>query len=249
MTYSCYNLFGDYMERLQKVIAASGICSRRKAEDLIKDGKVMVNGKVITTLGTKVNSSDNILVDGKKIINETKVYYLLNKPRGVICSLSDEKNRETVIDLVKETRRIFPVGRLDYDTTGLIILTNDGELANILMHPSNEVEKGYVVKIEGKLNMENYHKIKNGITIENKKVIPQKIKIQSYDKKTDTSIIKISLVEGMNHIVKKIFDQVKHPVIKLKREIYGPLTLGNISSGFYRELTEEEVIKLYSYKK
>lgn len=237
------------MERLQKVIASSGICSRRKAEQLIIDGKVKVNGKTITTLGTKVNEDDTIMVNNKKINIENKVYYILNKPRNVISSVSDEHDRLIITDLIKEKRRIFPVGRLDYDTTGLIILTNDGELSNILMHPSNEVEKTYVAKVEGKISMDVLFKIKNGIEIDGTMVFPTLVKIKSYNKDTNTSIIKISLIEGQNHVVKKIFNNVGHQVIKLKRETYGFLNLGTLKSGDYRKLTNSEVKELYEYKK
>lgn len=245
----CYNVIGDFMERLQKFIASSGICSRRKAEELIKSGKVKVNGILIKELGTKVSFEDDVMVEGKRIIYEKKVYYLLNKPRGVISAVTDDKGRETVVDLIAEKRRIFPIGRLDYDTTGLLLLTNDGELANILMHPSNEVEKVYVAKVKGKLSMDTLFSLKKGITIENKKVIPKNVKIKSYDKKTDSSVVRIALVEGHNHIVKNIFEAVNHPIIKLKREQYGFLSLGRLNSKDYRELTEEEVIELYKYKK
>jgi len=155
------------MERLQKVIATSGIASRRKAEDLISNGCVSVNGKIVTELGTKVSSSDIIVVNGKQITKENYEYYLLNKPRGYICSLNDDKNRKVITELIDTDKRIYPVGRLDYDTTGLIILTNDGNLANILMHPSSNVEKTYLAKTEGVLTMEELHKLKNGILIDN----------------------------------------------------------------------------------
>ena len=136
-----------FMERLQKVIANSGYCSRRKAEEYIKLGKVYVNGEKVTELGTKVNYNDAIEVNGDLLkIEEDKVYYLLNKPRGVISSVSDDKGRKTVVDLIETDKRIYPIGRLDYDTTGLIILTNDGELANTLMHPKFNVEKKYIAK-------------------------------------------------------------------------------------------------------
>ena len=137
------------MERLQKVIAASGITSRRKAEELIISGKVIVNGEIVTTLGTKVNEKDEILVDGMKINIEEKVYFLLNKPREVITSVSDEHKRKTVVDIIDTDKRIYPIGRLDYDTTGLLLLTNDGELANKLMHPKNNIDKVYIAKING----------------------------------------------------------------------------------------------------
>ena len=161
------------MERLQKVIANSGYTSRRKAEELITQGKVYVNGKQVKELGTKVNYEDVITIDGNVINKEIqKEYYLLNKPRNYICSLSDEKKRKTVVSLIETSTRIYPVGRLDYDTTGLLILTNDGELANILMHPSNNVEKVYIAKIEGILTVEEIKRLLEGIIIDKVKCKP-----------------------------------------------------------------------------
>lgn len=237
------------MERLQKFIASSGICSRRKAEELITLGKVKVNGIIVKELGTKVSFEDDVLVNGKRIIYEKKVYYMLNKPRGIISAVTDDKGRKTVVDLIDEKKRIFPIGRLDYDTTGLLLLTNDGEFANVLMHPSNEVSKTYLAKVEGKMSMETFFKIRKGVVINGKLVVPKLLKIKSYDSKTNTSLIKITLVEGMNHIVKNLFLNVGHPVVKLKREEYGILGLGNLQSGEYRELLDEEVKELYNYKK
>lgn len=234
------------MERLQKVIANYGYCSRRKAEELIKSGKVFINGKKIMELGTKVSGNDEIIVENVHLKNQKKVYYLLNKPRNIICSASDEKGRKTVVDLIKTNLRIYPVGRLDYDTTGLIILTNDGELANKMMHPKNNVEKTYVAKLNKIIEMDDFFKIKNGIEIEKRKVYPTKLKIKSKDKIKDTCLIEISIVEGRNHIVKKIFNSLGYDVIKLKRESYDFLTLGNLKSGEYRELSIKEVKKLYS---
>ena len=157
------------MERLQKLIAESGFTSRRKAEELIVSGKVKVDGNVVTELGTKVNKDVKIEIDGKILKLEQKEYYLLNKPREYICSLDDEKGRKIVTDLIATKARIYPVGRLDYDTTGLLILTNDGELTNILSHPSSGVEKTYLAKIEGILTSEEIAKLKKGIVIDNKK--------------------------------------------------------------------------------
>ena len=137
------------MERLQKYISECGIASRRKAEELILAGKVKVNGEVVKTLGTKVNSGDMVSVNGQILTNESKEYYLLNKPREVISSVSDDKHRKTVVDFINTDKRIYPIGRLDYDTTGIILLTNDGELSNILTHPSRDIEKEYVAKIKG----------------------------------------------------------------------------------------------------
>jgi len=237
------------MERLQKVIASSGFTSRRKAEELIKNGKVSVNGNIVTELGTKVSYDDSIVVDGTLLKKETnKEYYLLNKPRGIISSVSDDKDRKTVVDLINTDTRIYPVGRLDYDTTGLILLTNDGELTNILSHPSNNIEKTYIAKIEGILDIDDINKLKRGIVIEGKKCKPVRFKIRKKDKEKNNSLIEITIVEGRNHIVKKLFHELKHEVIKLKRETYAFLTLGDLRSGEYRQLSIKEVKKLYSLK-
>jgi 23S rRNA pseudouridine2605 synthase len=236
------------MERLQKVIASRGFCSRRKAEDLITAGKVMVDGEVVNTLGTKVSSDADIVIDGKHLTEETKEYYLLSKPRGYICALSDEHNRPLVTDLIDTKARIFPVGRLDYDTTGLIILTNDGELANILMHPKNEVPKEYLAKVEGNLTMTELFSLKKGIVVDGEMTIPLKVKIKRTDKVKNVDMVEIVLAEGRNHIVKNIFAAIHHPVIKLTRIKYGFLTEDKLQSGEYRYLTKEEVRKLYAYK-
>jgi 23S rRNA pseudouridine2605 synthase len=237
------------MERLQKFIASSGYTSRRKAEELIKNGKVKVNGKTITELGTKVEYNDQVEVEGNLLEHkDNKVYYLLNKPRGVISSVSDDLNRTTVVSLIDTDERIYPIGRLDYDTTGLLLLTNDGELANILMHPKNEVEKTYIAKIEGTLTPSEFYGLKKGIMIEGRKVTPTHLKVRKTDSENKSQIIEISIIEGRNHIVKKIFDSLNHQVIKLKRESYAFLTLGNLKSGEYRPLTLKEVKKLYSLK-
>lgn len=234
------------MERLQKVIANYGYCSRRKAEELIKNKKVYVNGKLITEMGVKVSLNDDIVVNNIHLKQHKKVYYLLNKPRGIICSAHDDKGRKTVVDLIKTNLRIYPIGRLDYDTTGLILLTNDGELSQKLMHPKNNIEKLYVAKLNKIISMEDYYKIKKGIEIEGRKVFPTKLKIRSKDKEKDTCIIDIGIIEGRNHIVKKIFLSLGYDVVKLKRESYDFLTLGNLKSGEYRELSIKEVHKLYS---
>lgn len=166
------------MERLQKVIAASGYTSRRKAEELIKAGKVYVNGKIVTELGTKVSGNDDIVVNGVHLEKEEYVYFLLNKPRSVICSVSDEHNRVTVTDLISTNKRIYPVGRLDYDTTGLIILTNDGELANILMHPSNGVPKKYVAKLNKCFAINDLKTLEKGVMVDGVMCKPTRVKIK-----------------------------------------------------------------------
>ena len=201
------------MERLQKVIANSGYCSRRKAEELIKCGKVFVNGEKITELGTKVSGNDAITINGEAIkLEEDKVYYLLNKPRGVISSVTDDKDRKTVVDLIDTKKRIYPVGRLDYDTTGLLILTNDGELANTLMHPSNSIEKKYVAKLNKFFEISDLKRLEKGIDVDGVKCVPTRVKIKTNNKIKDFSIVEISIVEGRNHIIKKVFMELGYLV-------------------------------------
>ena len=238
------------MERLEKVIASYGYASRRKAEDLIRHGKVLVNGKVITELGTKVLANDVISIDGVIINKDVKhEYYLLNKPRQVISSVEDKLGRITVRDLINTEARIYPVGRLDYDTTGLIILTNDGDFANMLMHPSYEIEKTYVAKINKVLDKDDINKLKKGIVIDNRKVDIKRFKVRKKDVEKNTSIVELTIVEGRNHIVKKIFESMRIDVIKLSRVSYAFLTLDGLKSGEYRKLSIKEIKKLYALKK
>ena len=237
------------MERLQKIIALSGYCSRRKAEDLIEKGKVKVNGEIVKELGFKANTSDYIEVEGKRINEiEDKVYYLLNKPRGIVTTSSDDKGRKTVVDLIKTDKRIYPVGRLDYDTTGLLILTNDGELTNFLTHPKNNIEKVYVAKIKGLITKEDILKLCRGVIIDGKKTSKCRAKILKIDKKNNSSIVELIIHEGKNHQVKNMFKAINYEVLKLKRESIAFLTLDGVKSGEYRELSVKEVKKLYGEK-
>ncbi|MBE6154575.1 MAG: rRNA pseudouridine synthase [Firmicutes bacterium] len=237
------------MERLQKVIANSGITSRRKAEELILKGKVRVNGSVVKELGIKVDGNDIIEVDGATINRDIpRVYYLLNKPRGVITSVSDDKERKTVIDYINTDERIYPVGRLDYDTTGALILTNDGELANLLTHPKNQIEKTYIAKIEGILDKDGINSLKKGVVVDNKKVEIKNFKVKEKNFEKNTSLIEITIIEGRNHIVKKIFETLKHPVIRLTRTSIAFININDLKSGEYRKLSIKEVKKLYSLK-
>lgn len=237
------------MERLQKVIAESGITSRRKAEELILAGKVRVNGAIVNELGTKVSGQDIIEVDGAIIERDVaKKYYLLNKPRGVISSVSDDKKRPTVVDYIDTEVRIYPVGRLDYDTTGLIILTNDGELANLLTHPTNQVPKTYIAKIEGFLNKDEIDRLRSGVRIDGRKVLVDHFKIRDKNLEKKTSLVEVTIFEGRNHIVKKLFESLGHPVKRLSRIKIAFLEIGKLKSGEYRELTIKEVKKLYSLK-
>lgn len=233
------------MERLQKVIAASGVTSRRKAEELITQGKVMVDGVVINELGYKVSGNEEIIVDGIKINKEDKVYYLLNKPRGVVTTTSDEKGRKTVLDLIDDNRRIYPVGRLDYDTTGALILTNDGEFANNLMHPKNEIDKVYIAKISGFLTPSDIMTLKKGVVIDGVKTSRAKVRVRKTDKENRTSIVELTIHEGRNHQVKNMFKAIGYEVLKLKRERIAFLDVKSLSSGEYRLLNPKEVKQLY----
>jgi len=238
------------MERLQKVISNNGYASRRRAEELIKEGKVLVNG-VVATIGMQVKSDDEIMIEGNLLSKDidSKVYYLLNKPRGIVCTSSDEKGRKTVVDLIETDKRIYPVGRLDYDTTGALILTNDGELTNMLIHPKNNIDKVYLAKIKGIINGVDINKLKNGIKIDNYKTSPARVKLRSFDKKTQTSLVELTIHEGHNHQVKKMFQEVGYDVIKLTRLRFANLDVKNLKSGEYRKLLPHEVKKLYSLVK
>jgi len=233
------------VERLQKVIAASGYTSRRKAEELIINGKVTVNGKKVYELGTKVDEKDEIKVDGNIISREEKEYYLLYKPRGVVTTTSDDKNRKTVVDLINTKKRIYPVGRLDYDTTGILLLTNDGEFANIITHPSKKIDKVYVAKVKGIVTYEDVKKIANGVYIDGIKTSKGKAKVLKYDKDKKTTVIELVIHEGKNHQVKKMFESLSYEVLKLKREKISFLDLKGLNPGEYRRLTPKEVKKIY----
>lgn len=237
------------MQRLQKVIAQAGITSRRKAEELIVNGKVKVNGKIITQLGTKVSDKDHIEVNDILISKEKKEYYILNKPRGVVTTTNDDRNRKTVIDLIPTKARIYPVGRLDYDTTGLLLLTNDGDFANILTHPTSQIEKVYIAKLKGIIKVEQINRLKNGIYLDEQLVQANRIKLKKVDPKTNTCMVQITISEGKNHQVKRMFEEVGYEVLKLKREKEAFFDLKNLASGEFRRLTPKEVAKVYSLNK
>lgn len=238
------------MERLQKVIANSGYCSRRKAEELIVNGRVKVNGEVVTELGVKVSSDDAISIDGKALkLEEDKVYFLLNKPRGVVSTSSDDKGRKTVVDLIDTDKRIYPVGRLDYDTTGLLLLTNDGNLANLLMHPTNGIPKKYVAKLNKVFEICDLKRLEKGIMIDGIMCIPTRVKIKTNNREKDFSIVEVTILEGRNHIIKRLFMELGYLVDKLSRIEYSFLNLDGLKSGEYRMLSIKEVRKLYEYKK
>ncbi|NLM04764.1 MAG: rRNA pseudouridine synthase [Clostridiales bacterium] len=227
--------------RLQKFLAQSGIASRRKSEELIKNGIIKVNNKIISEMGYKIDpEKDKIYVNDKEIkINNNKIYIMLNKPVGYITTLSDEFNRKKVIDLINIKERIFPIGRLDYDTSGLLLLTNDGDLTHKLTHPSFEIIKTYIAKVKGILTKDEIKNFENGLMIEDYITSPAKLDVIRTN--TDNSIIKISIREGKNRQVRKMCAAIGHPVIDLKRIAIDNITLGNLPEGEYRYLSDREI--------
>jgi len=235
-------------ERLQKIIAAAGIVSRRKAETLIASGHVQVNGKVVTELGSKADpEQDHIRVDGKLLQGpERFTYVALNKPKGYVTTVSDEKKRPTVMDLVKKVKgRVYPVGRLDWASEGLLLMTNDGELANALMKASSNVPKTYVVKVAGQPEETKLDKLRRGVSIAEKggrrvRTAPAKIRLI---REGDNPWLEVTIIEGRNRQVRKMFEEVGHHVEKIRRVQYGPLAL-DVPPGDWRNLTLLEVAKL-----
>jgi 23S rRNA pseudouridine2605 synthase len=237
------------MMRLQKYMSECGVASRRKSEELIKKGEVYVNGRQITELGFQVSSKDEVIVSGKEIKKEDKEYYLLYKPNKTVSSVKDEKGRTTVVDLIESKAKLFPVGRLDYDTSGLLLITNDGELSNILTHPKYEIERVYEVKIDGLIKGNEIKTLENGIVINNIKTKKCKIKLKKLDKNNKKSYLTVKLEEGKNHEVKNLFAYFNYKVLKLKRIRYAFLTLDNLKMGEYRRLSIKEIKDLKSLKK
>ena len=225
--------------RINKYIAHAGVASRRKAEELIKEGRVTLNGKTVTELATIVKNGDIVEVNGSPIYNEEKVYYLLNKPRGVISSVSDEKNRKTVIDLMPHDKeRIYPVGRLDRNTTGVLLLTNDGDLASKLTHPKFLKKKVYHVHLDKNLTAHDMQQISEGITLEDGEI---KADAVAYADERDKSQVGIEIHSGKNRIVRRIFESLGYRVTKLDRVQFAGLTKKNLRRGDWRFLTEKEV--------
>lgn len=238
------------MERLQKVIANCGYCSRRHAEELIRQGLVTVNGVVVCGMGEKVRHNDKIEVEGVLLDNRKDYeYYILYKPRGVVTTTHDDKGRKTVIDLINTTTRIYPVGRLDYDTTGILLLTNDGNLANKLMHPSSNIEKVYIAKVQGVLSGYDIKRLKNGVIVDGYKTSKARVKLKSIDKDKNTCLVEITIHEGKNHQVKKMIEAVGKKVLKLRRERYAFFDLTGLKVGEYRRLSNKEIAVIYSMVK
>ncbi|WP_416826774.1 23S rRNA pseudouridine(2605) synthase RluB [Ectobacillus polymachus] len=233
------------MERLQKVIAQAGIASRRNAEELIKQGKVKVNDVVVKELGTKVTRQDRIEVNGIQIEKEEPVYFLLYKPVGVISSVSDDRGRKVVTDFFPFIKqRLFPVGRLDYDTSGVLLMTNDGEFANLLMHPKHEIEKIYIAKVKGVLDREKLNMLERGVMLEDGKTAPARVKLLGGDRRKETAIVQLTIHEGRNRQVRRMLEAVGCKVVKLKREQYAFLDLGILRPGDARQLSPHEVKQL-----
>lgn len=233
--------------RINKYIAHSGVASRRKAEELIKRGLVTLNGNVVTELATTVKSGDVVEVEGAPIYNENKVYYLLHKPRSIISSVSDDKGRKTVLDLLPNVKeRIYPVGRLDWDTSGILILTNDGDFTDEMIHPRNEIDKVYLARVKGIASKENLRPLTRGVLIDGKKTKPARYKIIKVEEDKNRSVIELTIHEGRNHQVKKMFESVGLLVDKLSRTQFGNLDLQGLRPGEFRRLSKKEVSQLHN---
>lgn len=238
--------------RLQKYMAECGVASRRKCEELILEGKVKINGEKVTELGTKVFKKDVVEVMGKILEKEEKVYYALYKPVGYLTAVSDDRERKTIMDLILpqdlKKQRIYHVGRLDYDTSGLLLLTNDGELANKLLKSDNFVSKTYVARVKGIFNIPALEKLTRGVVIDGIKTKRAKVELISTDKKNNSSLVRVSITEGRNRQVRKMFEAVGFEVKHLKREEFAGITLEGLVEGSYRPLTIHEIKVLYSIK-
>lgn len=240
------------MERIQKRIAASGVASRRKAEELILEGRVKVNGIVISNLGTKVGPKDEVTVDDVVVSKLSSLYLVLNKPRGYISSVSDEFDRKTVMDLVpKEFKdfHVFPVGRLDYDTKGVLILTNDGDFMNQMVGPKSGVQKEYLVRVKGIVNSSVLNRLENGVMINGKMTLPAIVSLESIDRENSSSLVRITITQGMNHQVKEMFKAVGNEVKRLTRVRFGNIKIDDMSEGEIRRLTIHEVKTLLELAK
>lgn len=235
--------------RLQKIMAMCGVASRRASEKLILEGHVTVNGKVVTELGTKATLQDEILVDGELIYKEDKVYYVLYKPTGYLTTVSDDLGRRTVMDLMQaevKKYRIFPIGRLDYDTSGVLLMTNDGKLMNRLLNSSNNVEKEYLARVNGHLGLDVVAKLKKGILLDGILTKPAEVLIEGYDKRYNTTLVRVTITEGRNRQVRRMFEEVGFEVKKLRRVRFACISCDGMSKGEYRTLKPHEIKTLYS---
>ncbi|MHC4973742.1 MAG: pseudouridine synthase [Planctomycetota bacterium] len=228
------------MQRLQKVLAHCGVGSRRECEEIIEQGRVEVNGQVVTRLGTKVDPEhDGIRVDGEQVAMERRVYYLLHKPRGYICTNRDERGRPRVIDLIPDDRRIYTVGRLDEASEGLVLLTNDGALANIVCHPRYQVDKTYRLEVRGRIDPRQLDRIERGVWLAEGKSAPARVR--RVDRKGDRNVITLSVWEGRNRELRRIFAKVALRVTRLTRTAIGPLRIDGLDIGAYRRADQREL--------
>ena len=234
--------------RLNKFLSGSGVASRRKCDEIIASGKVTVNGKVVTEVGSQINEKkDKVMVEGKAVcLPSSFVYIKLNKPKGYACTASDEKGRKTIYDLVDCEERLFSIGRLDYNTEGLIILTNDGDFANKVSHPRYDVEKEYRVTIEGKIKESELAVLRKGVVVDGQKMPPAKVKLLSQDE--NVSKISVVINEGQNRQVRRMFEAIGREIKLLKRVRIGSVRLGGLSRGQWRDLTEDELNLLVGKK-
>jgi pseudouridine synthase len=232
------------VERLQKVLAAAGICARRAAERLIVEGRVSVNGRAVTTLGSRVDPDNDVIqVDGKIVrVGGVKLYLALNKPRGYVTTLADPEGRPNVADLVRGVpARVFPVGRLDYDSEGLLLVTNDGALARDLMHPGTGVPKTYAVKVRGRPEPASLRRLEQGVRLDGRRTLPARLRLT---RRAANSWLEVTVVEGRKHLVRRMLASVGHPVLKLRRVGIDGIRLGQLAPGQWRHLSEREVERL-----
>lgn len=237
--------------RINKYIASCGVASRRKAEEIILQGRVKVNGKTVEELSFSVDEDNDVVeIDNEQIgLDEKKVYIVLNKPEGYITTVKDQFDRPSVLDLVKDIKeRIYPIGRLDYETSGLLILTNDGDLTYTLTHPKHEVDKTYMAIVKGIPTPEQMKEFESGLYIEDYKTAPAKIKIVKKDEEKNYAICQIKIHEGRNRQVRKMCRAINHPVMRLRRVAMGKITLKETEIGKYRYLTDEEIQYLKGLK-
>ena len=239
------------MERLQKVIAHAGVASRRKAEQLILDGKVTVNQQTVRELGVKVGPKDKVEVEGIPLQTEKKVYYVLHKPRGYVSTVSDDKGRRTVADFFNQVipERVYPVGRLDYDTTGVLLMTNDGEFANLMMHPRGEIDKVYLARVKGIMTKDALKPLQKGVLIDGYKTKPATAEIVGVDRENQSTQIRLTIHEGRYHQVKKMLEAVGFPVKRLRRERFGSIDVQGLAAGDFRPLSVHEVKSLLAAAK
>lgn len=230
--------------RLQKYLARCGVASRRHAEELIRQGRVKVNGVTVTEMGTIISPGDLVELDGKPVVPEEKpVYIMLNKPAGYVTTVSDPQGRRTVMDLVRGVKeRVYPVGRLDYDTEGLLILTNDGDFAYRSTHPSHQVNKTYIAEVEGTPSHEAIKKLRNGVMLDGRLTAPAKVEVLKQNKRS--AVLRITIHEGRNRQVRRMCEAVGHPVRSLRRIAIGGLKLGNLAPGQWRYLTASDLKKI-----